>query len=687
MKGVDIYHEADRVVLNQYAPAGVLINEQADILQFRGDTSHYLRPAPGRASFNLLQMAREGLLMDLRSAIAQAQKSGGIVNREGVQMLFEGKTLSVRVRVIPLTLPSPLNQHYVILFEEGTSPAGHEVRPRTRRREAVNRGAGREHSNQLAQELEATKQYLQSIIERYEAANEELKSANEEILSSNEELQSTNEELETAKEELQSTNEELSTVNDELRQRNQELGEANNDLNNLFSSANLPIIVLDSNLRIRRFTASAEKVLNVIPTDIGRPIGHLNLNIPIPDLEPLILEAIDSVSIKEREVQDGEGHWYSLRIRPYRTTDNRIDGAMLLFIDIDSYKDVDRLTFLLAEVDTARQFAEGIVQNAPWPLLILDRELRVIKANPAFYAVFQTSPEETERQLIYTLGNGPWNIPGLRRLLDDIIPHNSRFQDFAVTHEFPHIGEKTLLLNARRIRRDEQETDTILLGIEDITEHRQTEKRIAAALREKEVLLREIYHRVKNNLQIISSLLGLQADTIADEAVRSLFEESQRRIQAMSLVHQRLYDSEDLASIDTSTYLQSLIGDLARMYDPEGRIAFDIQAESDMNIDTAIPCGLMLTELVSNAFKYAFPETQPGQIRVTLRPEAENRWLLVVQDNGIGIPSDIDIGQTNSLGLTLVHDLASQLEGSVQVDRSQGTMFTIHFLSAQTGGA
>ena len=640
---MDIYHEADRVVLNQYAPAGVLINEQADILQFRGDTSHYLRPAPGRASFNLLQMAREGLLMDLRSAIAQAQMSGGIVNREGVHILFEGKTLSVCVRVIPLTLPSPPNQHYLILFEEVTSPVGDEVRPTTRRRDAVDGGARRERSNQLAQELEATKQYLQSIIERYETANEELKSANEEILSSNEELQSTNEELETAKEELQSTNEELSTVNDELRQRNQELGEANNDLNNLFSSANLPIIVLDSNLRIRRFTASAEKILNVIPTDIGRPIGHLNLNIPIPDLEPLLLDAIDSVSIKEREVQDDEGHWYSLRIRPYRTTDNRIDGAMLLFIDIDSYKDVDRLTFLLAEVDTARQFAEGIVQNAPWPLLILDRELRVIKANPAFYTVFQTSPEETERQLIYTLGNGPWNIPELRRLLGDIIPHNSRFQDFAVNHEFPHIGEKTLLLNARRIRRDEHETDTILLGIEDITEHRQTEKRIAGALKEKEVLLREIYHRVKNNLQIISSLLGLQADTIADEAVRGLFEESQRRIQAMSLVHQKLYDSEDLASIDTSTYLQSLIGDLARIYDPEGLIAFDIQAESDMNIDTAIPCGLMLTELVSNAFKYAFPETQPGQIRVTLRPEAENRWLLVVQDNGIGIPSDIDI--------------------------------------------
>jgi two-component system CheB/CheR fusion protein len=686
LKGIDIYQEADRVVLNQYAPTGVLINEQMDILQFRGDSSHFLRPAPGRASFNLLQMAREGLLMDLRSAITQAQKGGGPVNREGVQLRFEGKLLNVTIRVIPFTLPSPLARHYVILFEEVGSGADRDVRPRTRPRAEARREAERQRHDQLAQELEATKQYLQSLIERYEAANEELKSANEEILSSNEELQSTNEELETAKEELQSTNEELSTVNDELRQRNQELGEANNDLNNLFSSANLPIIVLGSDLRIRRFTAAAEKVLSIIPTDIGRPIGHLNLNIPVPDLEPLIVEAIDTMSIKEREVQDREGHWYSLRIRPYRTTDNRIDGAMLILIDIDSYKNVDRLTSLLAEVDTARQFAEGVVRTAPWPLLVMDQELRVIKANPAFYAVFQTAPERTERQFIYNLGNGQWDIPELRHLLGDIIPHNSEFEDFAVTHEFPNIGEKTVLVKAGRIRGDDQEIATILLGIEDVTEYRRSEARIAAALRDKEVLLREVYHRVKNNLQIVSSLLGLQADTIMDETARSLFQESQQRIQAMALVHQRLYASANLTNIDTNTYLQSLVGDLARMYDPEGRITSDIRAEGEMNLDTAIPCGLILTELISNAFKYAFPEARPGRISVGLEPEAEDRWLLVVQDDGIGIPSNLDIAHTGSLGLTLVHDLVSQLRGDVQLDRSQGTTFRIHFRSAQSGG-
>jgi two-component system, chemotaxis family, CheB/CheR fusion protein len=678
LKGIDVYREADRVVLYQYAPAGVLINEGMEILQFRGDTSHFLRPAPGRASLNLLHMARAGLLTDLRAAIAQAKKVGGPVAREGLQVRYEGISLHVTIRVIPLALPSPLARHCVVLFEEASLPAGRAIKRPTRRGEAVRREDERQLNNQLAQELEATKQHLESIIERYETANEELKSANEEILSSNEELQSTNEELETAKEELQSTNEELSTVNDELRQRNQELGEANNDLNNLFSSANLPIIVLSRDLRIRRFTASAEKVLNVIPTDIGRPIGHLNLNIAIPDLEPLILAAIDSVSIKEREVQDREGHWYCLRIRPYRTADNRIDGAMLLLIDIDSFKDIDRLTSLLAEVETARHFAEGVVQTAPWPLLILDRHLQVIKANPAFYQVFQTSHVETEQQFIYALGNGQWNIPGLRKLLEDIIPQNAEFHSFEVTHDFSHLGEKTMRLNARRIRRDEQATDTILLGIEDITEHRQTEAQIAAALREKEVLLREVYHRVKNNLQVVSSLLNLQAGTIQEPHVRELFIESQRRIQAMSLVHEKLYGAEDLARTNTRTYVQKLIEDLARMYDTAGRIAFDIHADGELDIDTAVPCGLIFTELVSNALKYAFPTGQPGKVSVTLRPEAEDRWILRVQDNGIGIPPEIDIAHSDSLGLNLVHDLASQLGGSVELDRSQGTTFTIH---------
>jgi two-component system, chemotaxis family, CheB/CheR fusion protein len=201
LRGIDVYREADRVVLNQYAPAGVLINERMDILQFRGDTSHFLRLAPGKARLNLLQMAREGLPTDLRAAIAQAKQTGSMVTREGVRMWFEGHRLDVTIQVIPLALPSPLF-YCVVLFVEVASPAGRGAQGRTWRPVATRREDTRQLNSQLAQELEVTKQYLHSIIERYEAVDAELQAANEEILLSNQELQSINEELETAKEEL-----------------------------------------------------------------------------------------------------------------------------------------------------------------------------------------------------------------------------------------------------------------------------------------------------------------------------------------------------------------------------------------------------------------------------------------------------------------------------------------------------
>jgi len=194
---------------------------------------------------------------------------------------------------------------------------------------------------QLEQELSANKDYLQSIIQDKESAIEELRAANEEIQSSNEELQSTNEELETAKEELQSTNEELTTVNEELQNRNVELTQVNDDITNLLVSANLPIIMLGNDLRIRRFTPHAEKMFNLLATDVGRSITDINLNPKTPDIGSLITDVIDSVTPKEIEAKDNNGRWYSIWIRPYRTTDNKIDGAVVAFVDIDRIKQAE----------------------------------------------------------------------------------------------------------------------------------------------------------------------------------------------------------------------------------------------------------------------------------------------------------------------------------------------------------
>src|SRR6185369_10507625 len=200
------------------------------------------------------------------------------------------------------------------------------------------------------------------IIEEQEATNEELKSANEEIQSTNEELQSTNEELETAKEELQSTNEELATVNEELENRNTELASANNDLINLLANVNLPIVMLGQDLRIRQFTPQAEKLLNLISTDLGRPISNIKPNVNVPPLEQLVLEVIDSMSVRILDVQDDKGRWYSMRVRPYKTQDNRIEGVVVTFIDMD---DRNKLTEHLQRALEQERRLATVVRDAP----------------------------------------------------------------------------------------------------------------------------------------------------------------------------------------------------------------------------------------------------------------------------------------------------------------------------------
>jgi len=326
----NIFREADRILLGRFSPAGVLINDSMEILQFRGRTSAFLEPAPGAASLNLLKMAREGLLAELRTAIHNARKNGTPVRRERVSIRNNGKSLIANIEVIPFI--TPLKEHFhLVMFEEALAEL-----PEPKAKKGSK--ADDQRSQRLRRELEATREYLQSIIEEQEAMNEELRSANEEIQSSNEELQSTNEELETAKEELQSSNEELTTLNEELENRNDELAQANNDLVNLLASVDIPIVMLDSELRIRRFNAAAQKVLSIIAADIGRSLRDLKLSLRIDNLEELVASVIEELKTREIDVQDRDGRWYSLRIRPYRTMENKIDGAVLMLIDLPKRK-------------------------------------------------------------------------------------------------------------------------------------------------------------------------------------------------------------------------------------------------------------------------------------------------------------------------------------------------------------
>lgn len=473
---VELHQTADQIVLQQYAPSGVVIDDNLDIVQFRGQTGAYLDPSPGRASLNLLNMAKEGLRLELRTAIHEAKQNGQAV-RKGPIPLWEGKRASrndetaapphqVCIDVIPFKPGTTKKDYFLVLFEDQLAlptiqPETQSLpRPSSRRKPSI---AERQEIQRLQQELVSTKTYLQSIIEEQQSTNQDLRAANEEILSSNEELQSTNEELQTAKEEIQATNEELSTINDELYRRNAETTQIGNDLQNLMDSVNIPILMLESDLRIRRFTVSAAHLFNLIPTDIGRPLSDIKHNLNIADLETQIVAVIETLNLNSLEVQNLEGRWYDLRIRPYRTLDNRIDGAVVVLVDIDSLK---RSSVLIAQ---ARDYAEAIVQTVREPLVVLTADFRVLTANEAFYEMFQVSVSETEQCPIFELGNGQWNIPRLRSLLEELLPHNTQIENFQVDHDFERIGHKTLLLNAHKMNPTNGD-ELILLAIADISD-------------------------------------------------------------------------------------------------------------------------------------------------------------------------------------------------------------------------
>ena len=455
----DPQREADRIVLAHYGPPGIIVNDALEIVSFRGQTGEYLAPLPGAASLQLLKMAREELRLELRTAVKQAKRQGSRVRREHVRLTEGPRERRVSIDVRPLRASSGTHERYfLILFEEVHEPApvSGSARARGSRKSLLD-------ADRLREELATTREHLQALLDDQETSHEELRAANEEAHSSNEELQSTNEELETAKEELQATNEELTTVNEELENRNQELLHLNSDLNNLLGSAHVATVMVGSDLRIRRFTPMAQTMLKLMPGDLGRSLRDVHSPLFPSDLSAVIAGVTETLAATEREVQDEEGRWFLLRLRPYKTADRRIDGAVM------TVQDIDRLKRSLDAARQASELSQAILDTLREPFLLLDASLRVVDANPAFYQAFQVTREQTQGHQVYTLGNGQWNILRLRELLEEILPRDLRLRDFAVEHAFEHLGTRRMLLNARRLVGDASRPGFILLSIEDVT--------------------------------------------------------------------------------------------------------------------------------------------------------------------------------------------------------------------------
>src|SRR5437773_299798 len=533
----DPLKEADRIVQSKYAPAGVLISDEMEVLQFRGHTSTYLEPAPGAPSLNLMKMAREGLLPELRAAMRQARKENGPARREEVRIKTNSRTRTINLEVHPIRGPRQTDQFFLVLFEEVPGPLVEipaQQRPAPEAAKARGSAEKREIAD-LGRELADAKEYLQSVVQDQEATNEELKSANEEILSSNEELQSTNEELETAKEELQSSNEELTTLNEELQNRNLELSQVNNDLLNLLSSINIPVVMLSPDLRIRRFTPQAEKALNLIQSDVGRPISDIRLNIDLVGLDQLILDTIDKVSVKQLDVKDRDGRWYSLWIRPYRTSDNKIDGAILALVDVNALK---QHTAELAAA-TAKLQAEAIdrtrseqrfklaVDSAPNAIVMFSQSGAILLVNAQTEILFGYGRDELMGMSMETLvperfrHNHPENRKGFFAE-SGATPTAGRLDLFALRKDG---SEVPVEIGLNPIETDEG--TCVLSAIVDISERKRTEEALRKSHEELEI------HVQRRTTELNQALRALQVEVAERRHAEDALAAGERRYREL----------------------------------------------------------------------------------------------------------------------------------------------------------
>ena len=452
----------EKVILQNYSPNCVIISEAGEIIYIHGRTGKYLELTHGEAKMNIFEMAREGLKQELSTSIRKVLSSKKSLTSEGIKIKPNGSSVFINLTVKPIKDPPEMRGYLLIIFEDVQIEKKESVSKKIhydKRSEKV--------IKELEYELKSAKENLRSTVEELETSNEELKSTNEEMQSTNEEMQSSNEEMETSKEELQSLNEELLTVNAELQNKNDDLSTVNNDMKNLMDSIDIPTIFLDNNLLIKRFTQHATKIINLILSDIGRPINHIATNLKYENLIDDAKEVLRSLVKKEVELQTNDGIWYQMRILPYRTLSNLIDGVVIAFLDINKVKIAsNEITKLNQEIQLARDFSNNIVETLRDSLLILDSKLKVLSANRAFYKTFDTISENTVGKFIYELEDNNWDIPELRKLLEEIIPEETFFEAFEVEYKFKKGGKKKLLLNAREVFQGDKDSKLILLAIQ-----------------------------------------------------------------------------------------------------------------------------------------------------------------------------------------------------------------------------
>jgi two-component system, chemotaxis family, CheB/CheR fusion protein len=677
----------EKLVLKRHTAPCVVVGRGLEILYFFGPTEPYLSRPEGEARMDLLSWVRPELYAKLRAGLAEAVEGQRPVTLTSLRL--EGDTEARRVEIAIEPLEPGLRPGGLVLVVFRDLAATSATPPAAADAKGDDEGGDGSMAHQVRQELDETREHLRTAVDELRTATEEHAASYEELLSLNEELQSTNEELEASKEELQCLNEELTTTNRQLEERNEELRTLTSDLDNLLTSANVPTVFLDCELRARRFTPATSAVLRAGAADVGRPLADLTLLVRDDDLLADAQRVLADSTPIDAEVRGEDGRWFTRRVLPYRSAEGQVDGVCLTFHEITAQKQA------AAESEYARLYAEAIIRTSRTPLLVLDTDHRVVSANQAFYVTFEIDEAETVGRRIYELGNGQWAIPRVRALLEEAPLRQEReVRDYAVDHLFEKIGWRSMRLNADVMPRSGR-ADMILVSIEDVTELRKAQMAaqsraddLAQDHRRKDEFLAMLGHELRNPLAALAHGVELLEQT-GDTAIQPIRAMMARQTGRMTAMLDQLLDVArvisgklDLAreAADVAEAARSAVESVQPLLDAAGHeLTVSLPPPNTVLVLGDAPRLAQITEnLLGNAIKYT---EDGGKIWVTLEATSDTVELSI-RDNGIGVepallghvfdlftqaPAGLDRAKGGlGLGLALVRSLVELHGGSVE---------------------
>jgi two-component system CheB/CheR fusion protein len=546
-------------------------------------------------------------------------------------------------------------------------------------------------SAQLRLDLSTTRFHLQSLIEERDAHNQELVSANEEIQSANEELQSSNEELETTKEELQSANEELQTVNEELQQRNLVLTQTGNDLSNLLNSVNIPLLMLTSDLKIRQFTPPMQRLLNVREADIGRSISEIRLQLSVEDIEPILLDVLDTLATREIEVQDRDGKWNLLRVRPYRTAENHIEGLVVVLVDIDQLRRSQQ------DLLESRDFVSSVVESVPVPIVVLNKDCTIRTNNTAFRELARTQGQDLRGRSLPDLVNHNWGIDGFVGRLNELLASNGSRLEFE--HHSTTSDRKILLIKGQALFSGESRI--ILLLIEDITARRDAEDLLAKQkleLEEKVVTAAHALDRSQEELRGLTGYLFTVQEEERQRVSRELHDDVSQRLSFLELMLNDGKQDDSLEERERKTsalreHIQTLNTDVRQISHRLHPALLD-----DLGLSTALralvqefgeregmpstfiaqevpdlapqQATIAIYRITQEALRNVAKHAGKTHVKVVLKGGPDSLHLEVV-DLGVGFDQESDL-RSDGLGIISMQERARLAQGTFSIESTLG---------------